>query len=98
MGGAAQHSGIVYGHTLMFVGMAECLEASFEPRAGARCPKTLEQQVIETERQIKGRITVPGALGIKKHRAIGTDQNVFRTDVAMHQGKPVGSGNVGKFL
>ena len=60
-----------------------------------RPPKAFEQQVVETEGEIKGRLAVPGAFRVDEQWPLRTDQDVFRADVAMHQrtfGRERGSG------
>ena len=47
--------------------------------------------MVQAESQIKGRIAVPRALGVEEYRTVARDENVFRTDVAMHQAV-LGSG------
>ena len=51
-------------------------------------PQALEEQVIETEGEIERRIAVPGAFGVEKHRTARPDEDVLRTDIAVHQRQP----------
>ena len=50
----------------------------------------LEQQVVEAEGGIEGRIAIPGALGIEQHRVAVAprDEDVLGADVAVHQRDP----------
>ena len=45
----------------------------------------------EHKRQIESRVAKARALGIEQHRALGPHQNIFRADIAMHQGALVGA-------
>ena len=48
-----------------------------------RFPYTLEQKVIEAEREIESRIAVPGAFRVQKNGAVGSGEDVLGTDVAV---------------
>ena len=64
--------------------------ASKQPRKPARRgrrPQALQQQVVEAEGEVEGRVAVPGAFGVEEHRPVRPDQDVLRADVAMHQGR-----------
>ena len=60
-------------------------ETGHETGLGAGDPQAFEQQVIEAEGQVEGRVAPPGALGVQENRAIRSLQDVLWADVAMHQ-------------
>ena len=62
------------------VGFSQSVESGEEARSR---PQAFEQQVIETERKIEGRIAKPGALGVDEDWAFGPDQSVLRADIAI---------------
>src|SRR5262249_43017016 len=59
-------------------------------------PRTFEQQVIEAERQVERRVAVPRALGVEEYRAVRTDKDVLRADVAVYQGELGVRGGLGE--
>src|SRR5271157_1474750 len=54
------------------------------PLVGALA-RAFQQKMIEAEGEIKGRVAEPCAFGIKIDGSQRTDQNVLRTDVAVHE-------------
>src|SRR6185312_4576533 len=50
--------------------------------------------MIEAKCDVKGRIAIPGTFRIEKDAAVGTDENIFRTDIAMNQRQPRRGGPV----
>src|ERR1700690_370960 len=50
-----------------------------------RTCQTLQQQVIEAEGDIKSGIPVPGRFRIEDDRPFRSNENVLRTEIAMHQ-------------
>ena len=72
------------------VGGGQRVEAGQEPGARRRRPQAFQQQVVEAERQVEGRIAPPGAFRVQEHRAVRAGQDVLRADVAVHQGALVG--------
>ena len=67
------------------IGFGEKVEAGEKTRDRLPVPQAFEQQVVEAEREVEGRVAVPGAFGVEKHRPARTDQDVFRADIAMDQ-------------
>ena len=67
------------------VGVGAGRRSSEEGVGAGRRPQALQQQVVEAEGEVEGRIAPPGAFGVEKHRASGPDQDVLRADVAVHQ-------------
>src|SRR5271166_5103562 len=54
------------------------------PLVGALA-RAFQQKMIEAEGEIKGRVAEPCAFGVKIDGSQRTDQNVLRTDVAVHE-------------
>jgi hypothetical protein len=53
--------------------------------ARRRRPQALQQQVVQAEGQVEGRVAPAGAFGVQQHRARRADQDVLRAHVAVHQ-------------
>ncbi len=64
---------------------AQGIEAGEVLRRVLALPDALEEQVVEAEGQVEGRLAVPGAFGIEQHRSGRANEDVLRTDVAVHQ-------------
>jgi hypothetical protein len=50
-----------------------------------RYPERLEDEVVQAEGDIEGRVAVPGALGVEEHRSPRGHEDVLRADVAVNQ-------------
>ena len=54
--------------------------------------------MIQTKRQIEGRVTEPSAFAIEKNRSVCAHQNVLRRDVAVYQAQLSVEGSLDKVL
>ena len=61
-------------------------------------PQTLEKHVIEAECQVESRVAVPCALGVQEHWTTRPTENVFWTDIAVHQSQLSRSGDAYEFF
>ena len=74
------------------IGLGEPVEAGEKAGDRLSVPQAFQQQVVEAEREVEGRVAVPGAFGVEEHRPARTDQDVFRADIAMHQSEAGAGG------
>src|ERR1700731_267172 len=63
------------------VSFGQAIESQQEPASCRRHPEALEQQVVEAEGEVEGRIAEPRAFGIDENRALWPNQDVLWTDI-----------------